>query len=501
MKKVLTIVLDGFGLRKNINGNAVKLANMPTFRRLWNEYPHCQLLASEEAVGLEKGQMGNSEVGHTTIGAGRLIKQNFMQINDMFNNGDIYKNQVFQELVSYAKNSKKTIHLMGLTSDGKIHSHIGFIKMMIEALYKENITNVYLHAITDGRDTSPTVSYRYIKDVDDLLRKYNMGYVVSVCGRYYALDRDKKWERTKIYSQLVTENVGTKVKDLEQAINFCYQKNVTDEFLPPMIVNDGMPIKDGDILLWLNYRPDRAKQILTVLTDANFNEYQTTHYHNLKCYTFYPIAEAKNSKHFLEVPNVKNSLGVYLSTLGLSQARIAETEKYAHVTYFFDGGKELQLEKCDRFLIPSPKVATYDLKPSMSALEVTSRCIDCLDKDYDFIFMNFANPDMVGHTGNLKAAISALETIDQCLAKIMIAAKENYYTVIILSDHGNCDEMIDDNGNVCTTHSLYPVPFIITDKKVKLENGNLTQVAPTILKYMDIALPKEMKDTKPLIVD
>ena len=501
MKKVLTIVLDGFGLRKNLTGNAVKLANMPTFRRLWNDYPHCQLLASEEAVGLEKGQMGNSEVGHMTIGAGRLIKQNFMQINDLFKSGDIYQNSTFQDLVKYAKDSKKPIHLMGLTSDGKIHSHIRFIEMMIEALHKENISNVYLHAITDGRDTSPTVSYKYLKEVDDLLRKYNMGYLVSVCGRYYAMDRDKKWERTKIYSQLVTENVGSKVNDLKEAIEFCYQKNVTDEFLPPMIVNSGKTICDGDILLWLNYRPDRAKQILTVLTDNSFNEYPTTHFNNLHCYTFYPIEEAKNSRHFLEMPDVQNSLGVYLSTLGLSQARIAETEKYAHVTYFFDGGKELKLDKCDRFLIPSPKVATYDLKPSMSALEVTARCLDCLDKDYDFIFMNFANPDMVGHTGNLKAVISALETIDGCLEKIMVAAKENYYTVIILSDHGNCDEMIDDDGNICTTHSLYPVPFIITDKKVKLENGNLTQVAPTILKYMDIALPKEMKDTKPLIID
>lgn len=501
MKKVLTIVLDGFGLRNSKNGNAVKLANMPTFRSLWNEYPHCQLLASEEAVGLEKGQMGNSEVGHTTIGAGRLIKQNFMQINDMFKNKEIFTNEAFVELVNYAKKENKPIHLMGLVSDGKIHSHIGFIIDMIEALHQEQVTNVYLHAITDGRDTSPTVSYKYIKEVDDLLRKYNMGFVVSVCGRYYAMDRDKKWERTEFYSKLVTENIGANVNNLEESINYCYQKNVTDEFLPPIIVNGGKKIEDGDILLWLNYRPDRAKQILTVLTDKEFKEYNTKKYNKLKCYTFYPIEEAKNSKHFLEIPKIENALGVYLSNLGLSQARIAETEKYAHVTYFFDGGKELNLEKCDRFLIPSPKVATYDLKPSMSANEVTARCLDCLEKDYDFIFMNFANPDMVGHTGNLNAAIEALEVLDKCLAKIIKSAEENYYTVIILSDHGNCDEMLDDNNNVVTSHSLYPVPFIITDKKVKLENGNLTQVAPTILKYMDIALPKEMKSTKPLIID
>lgn len=501
MKKILTIILDGFGLRNEVKGNAVKQANMPNFFNLWNKYPHSQLLASERAVGLEKGQMGNSEVGHTTLGAGRLIKQNFMQISDMFSNGEIYENEAYKEMINYVKTFNKPIHIMGLVSDGKIHSHIDFIIDMIEALHKSEVSGVYVHAITDGRDTKTNVSYGYIKRVDDKLKEYNMGSVVDVCGRYYAMDRDKKWERTKFYSDAVTSGNGAHVKDLKNSIDYCYSKGTTDEFLPPIIVDNGKTIEDGDVLLWLNYRPDRAKQILQVLTDTSFNAYETKKYNKLKTYTFYPIDEAKNSKSFLEIGDIENSLGVYLSQLGLSQARIAETEKYAHVTYFFDGGKELELDKCDRYLIPSPKVATYDLKPEMSAIEVTEKCLECLENDYDFILMNYANPDMVGHTGKMDAAIKALEVLDKCLGKVLKVAEDNFYTVIVLADHGNCDYMLDEDGNVVTTHSLYPVPFIMTDPKVKLNNGDLTQVAPTILKYMDIALPKEMKDTKTLFVE
>jgi len=495
MKKVLTIILDGFGLRSATHGNAVKLANMPNFKNMWKTYPHSQLLASETAVGLEKGQMGNSEVGHTTIGAGRLIKQSFMEITDWFKDKEILKNEEFNELVEYAKSSNKNIHLLGLLSDGGIHSHIKFELSMIDYLHEMEVKNIYVHAITDGRDTSTNVSRNYIKEMNDKLDSYGYHKVTSVCGRYYAMDRDKKWDRTKLYSDMLTKGVGAKVKDLGEAIEFCYKKNVTDEFLPPIILEDTPKVCDGDIILWMNYRPDRAKQILRVLTDKDFSEYDTVKLNDLHTFTIYPIEEAKNSRNFLKLQEVKNPLGVYLSQLGLTQARIAETEKYAHVTYFFDGGREYKLDKCDRFLIKSPKVATYDLKPEMSSDEVTKTCLSCMDKDYDFILMNYANPDMVGHTGNMDATIRALETLDKHLGELLTKSKEDDYTLFILADHGNCDYMLDESDNVCTTHSLYPVPFIVTDASVKLKNGNLTNVAPTILKYMDIALPIEMKDT------
>lgn len=498
MKKILTIILDGLGLRNEIKGNAVKQANMPNFVNLWNQYPHCQLMASEEYVGLSKGQMGNSEVGHQTIGAGRLVKQNYRQIEDYFKNEQIKSNHDFIDMIRYVNENKKNIHIIGLLSDGGVHSHINFFIDMIEELSKYNVKNVYVHAISDGRDTKVDVCYQYIKRISDLLKKYGMGSVVDVCGRYYAMDRDKKWSRTKLYYDALVRGKGAKVKDLESSIKYCYSKNVTDEFLPPIILDNGKKIEDGDVILWLNYRPDRAKQILQVLTDNNFREFERVRFDNLKLFTIYKIDEAINSKYLLEHEQIANPLGVYLSTLSLTQARIAETEKYAHVTYFFDGGRELELEGCDKFLVPSPKVATYDLKPEMSCYEVTDMCLKCMEEDYDYILMNYANPDMVGHTGNMEATIKALEDVDKCLGKIIEGARDNFYTIVLLSDHGNSDYMIDEEGNKVTTHSLYPVPFIITDKKVKLKNGDLTMVAPTILKYMDIALPRDMKQTKDL---
>jgi 2,3-bisphosphoglycerate-independent phosphoglycerate mutase len=499
MKKVLTIILDGFGIRNDSHGNAIKMANMPNFNKLWNEYPHSLLKASERAVGLEKGQMGNSEVGHETIGAGRLIKQNVMQIDDFFKNDELKDNPAYNDLLNYVKDNDRPIHLMALCSDGGIHSELRFILKLIGRLHQDQINNVYVHAITDGRDTKTNVSYNYLKQISDLLNEYHMGKIVSVCGRYYAMDRDQKWERTKLYSDLVTEGKGFNTNNLEKFINECYQKKITDEFLPPIMLDVSKTIKDGDVLVWFNYRPDRAKQILRVLTDINFNNYQTIKLPNLKTYTIYDIPEAKNSKHFLNHIDVVNPLGVYLASLGLNQARIAETEKYAHVTYFFDGGKDLKLPGCDRFLIPSPKVATYDLKPEMSSIEVTKEVLKCLEKDYDFILLNFASPDMVGHTGNLAATIKALEVIDVCLGKIYTAALDNFFTIFILGDHGNCDLMLDENNVPVTTHSLSPVPFVVTDNKIKLIDGALTSVAPTILDYMDIAIPKEMQESNSLI--
>ena len=499
MKKVLLVILDGFGIRKEDKGNAIKSADMPTFNKLWDEYPHSLLEASGRAVGLTKGQMGNSEIGHLSIGAGRLVKQNITQIDDMFNNNELKDNEVYKEMVDYARVNNKPVHLMALISDGGIHSHIKFVLDMIDKLYEDKVKEVYVHAITDGRDTDIHSSYKYIKMVEDKLVEYNLGHVVSICGRYYAMDRDKKWDRTKLYSDMVTLGKGVKITNIEEAINICYKKDITDEFLPPLIIDEEHIIRDKDVLLWFNFRPDRAKQILQVLTDPKFLEYPTLVFQNLKVYTIYKIDEALNSKHLIDHIDVTNPLGQYLSKLGLTQARIAETEKYAHVTYFFDGGRELGLPLCDRFLIPSPKVATYDLKPEMSSVGITKQVIRCLNDNYDFILVNFANPDMVGHTGNYEATVKALESVDNSLSTIMEYAEENFYTVVITGDHGNADYMFDDNGNIITTHSTNPVPFIMTDKKLRLKDGAITSIAPTILKYMDIKIPEEMKDSDILI--
>jgi len=416
----------------------------------------------------------------------------------MFNNKELNSNESYKDMISYVKENNKPLHLMALISDGGIHSHIKFILRMLDELHKDGVNNVLIHAITDGRDCDAHSSMKYLNMLQEKLNTYQMGKVVDICGRYYAMDRDKKWARTKYYSELVTLGKGYIVKNLESTIKLCYQKNVGDEFLPPLILDRSNVIKDGDALLWLNYRPDRAKQILKVLTDPNFNEYEKVKLPNLKVYTIYDIKEAKNSKHLLERIEVKNPLGVYLSSLGLSQARIAETEKYAHVTYFFDGGKDIKLDGCDRFLVDSPKVATYDLTPEMSNNEICKQVIKCINNNYDFILVNIASPDMVGHTGNYGATIKALEYLDNCLSAIVESADENFYTLFITSDHGNVDVMYDENGKEITTHTINPVPFIVTDKKLKLKDGSIIDIAPTILKYMDIKIPKEMKDSNVL---
>ncbi len=481
MKKILTIILDGFGMRNEEFGNAIKNANPANFINLWNNYPHCLLDASGEAVGLNKGQFGNSEVGHLTIGAGRLIKQNMMLVKDLVN--DLESNSVYKEMVS----STDKVHLMYLISDGGVHSLEEYALRVLAYLNKSGVKEVYFHLITDGRDTKPDSCRKYIDKLQSIIDRFNYGSIATISGRYYAMDRDNNLDRTMTYFDLVTKGIGRAVIDYNQAIDTCYAKGVTDEFLIPMLLNNKGIIKSGDTVFWLNFRADRAKQITKFLTSSD-----------ISVYSFLEIDEDSLVKPLIKDDGVINSLGVYLSNLGLSQARIAETEKYAHVTYFFDGGKDLELDKCDRFLIPSPKVATYDLQPEMSAYSVTQKVIDSMEDDYDFILVNYANPDMVGHTGDLEATIKAIKVVDNCLGKLLSVAEDNFYTVVLLADHGNADVMIDKDGNKVTTHTTNLVPFVINDKKVRLNNGDLTQVAPTILKYMNISVPKEMRGTKDL---
>lgn len=499
MKKVLTIIFDGFGYREEEEGNAIKAARMKNYEHLWNTYPHTTIYASEEPIGLKQGQFGNSEIGHTTIGAGRMVKQNEALVDQFFD--EIDDNLTYQMLIDYTRsNPDQAVHLMGLCSDGLVHSNIEHFMKFYTHLVNNGVRNIYFHLITDGRDTPVDSSYQYIKKIEELIKENEIGSIASICGRYYAMDRDKNWERTQDYYNLITKGNGRSYPSIEEAILSSYRQKVTDEFIKPIIVDPKGTIKENDSVIWINFRSDRSKQIVDSLTNAEFNDFPTIKYNNLNVYTFFPLDKQIKSKNFLSTNIVENPLGIYLSNLGLTQARVAETEKYAHVTYFFDGAYNGKIDKCDKYLIPSPDVATYDLKPEMSAVEVTKKVIDCMQKDYDFILVNFANPDMVGHTGNWNAAVKACITVDVCLGKILEVADENFYKIILLADHGNADIMFDENKVPVTTHTLSKVPFIIVDNKVKLKNdGSLINVAPTILEYMDISVPKEMADTPSLI--
>ena len=490
MKKVLTLVFDGFGMRDEEEGNAIKAADMSCFKTFWETYPHAILGASEESVGLMPGQMGNSEVGHMTIGAGRIIKSNMDRIAEFFK--DPHGNEMYLDLI---KDPSRRVHLMGLCSDGNIHASIEHMINMYHFLVADGFKKIYFHIITDGRDTPVNVCLKYINMIKEKIEIQGVGKIATVCGRYYAMDRDSNYERTKAYYDLVTKGKGTNVINLESSINNSYENDITDEFIKPILLEEEGIIKDGDALVWLNFRTDRAKQILNALVNPKFDGFETREYPNLDLYTIYEIDKSIKSKIFIGDVKVDNPLGLYFAKLGLKQARIAESEKYPHVTYFFDGGYNGKIENCDKFEIPSPEVETYDMQPEMSAIGVTKKVIDCMEKDYDFIFCNMANPDMVGHTGNMDAATKACIALDACLEKILEAAEDNFYTVILTADHGNADTMINPDGSICTTHSLAKVPFIIGDKKVELEkDGTLANIAPTILDYMDISIPIQMEE-------
>lgn len=473
MKPVLLCILDGVGIREEKLGNAFKNANTPNFDFLWENYPHTVLNASEEYVGLPKGQMGNSEVGHTNIGAGRIVYQSLELINESFKNHEIDNNEKLLEIFSYVKKNNKKLHIMGLTSDGGIHSHIDHLNGIISIAQKHGLEDkIFIHAITDGRDTLYNSSYSYIEK----LKSQN---IASISGRYYAMDRDKRYERTNLYFDTITGNNITNMS-IKDYINNSYANNETDEFIKPaLFIKDGKIEKD-DALIWINFRPDRAIQIVNKIIS-----------YGTKVLTMMKINNEISAPYLFSHEKIKNTLGEYLSNLGYTQARIAETEKYAHVTYFFDGGETLNLKGCDQILIPSPKVATYDLKPEMSAYEITDTLLAKID-NYDFIILNFANGDMVGHTGNYEKTIEAVEHVDICLGKIINKINEKNGLLIITADHGNCDYMFDKEGNIITSHSLSVVPFIVMKKDLTLTNGNLSDIASTILELCNIDIPKEM---------
>ena len=494
MKKVLLCVLDGVGLSKIKDGNALINANKPNIDYLMKEYPNKGINASGTFVGLPDGQMGNSEVGHLTIGAGRIIYQSLELINRAIKDESFYSNESFLNAIRHAKENNSKLHIMGLLSDGGVHSHINHIKALLKLCKKEDFSNVYFHIFTDGRDTFKESSISYIDDLNNEINELGIGKICTISGRYYAMDRDKRWDRLKKCYDVIVNNTGNKCDNYKKYITDSYEKGITDEFIEPVIIDESGKVEDNDSIIWANFRPDRAIQILRSLVDPNFDGFDRKIFNNLYLTTMMYVSDDVKSDIAFKKEIIDNTLGIYLSKLGKKQLRIAETEKYAHVTYFFDGGRDLDLNFCDRVLIPSPKVATYDLKPEMSAREITSNLLEKMDNNYDFIFLNFANGDMVGHTGNYDMTKKAIETIDEMIGKLYKKCMEDEYLFIITADHGNAEEMIDENGNVVTSHTTNLVPFIVTDKNLNIDNVNkLSDIAPFVLNYMNLNLPDEMK--------
>ncbi len=488
----LLCILDGVGIRDDAYGNAFSKAYKPNFDRLWNCFPHSLLEASGVAVGLPVGQMGNSEVGHTNIGAGRVVYQPQELINNSIKDGSFFENVEILKVINHVKANNSKLHLMGLISDGGVHSHIDHLFALLDMCQKNNIEKLYLHLFTDGRDVDKYSSYKYISKVVTKLNEIKIGKIVTIGGRYYGMDRDNNYDRLKKAYDAIVYNIGNKKTSIKDFIDESYRNDITDEFLIPTIFEDDGNISENDGLITFNYRKDRLREILTCFTNPSFEEMPIKKFKNLKVVTMLPVSLSVIAPHAFEDQKLVNILGEYVAKKGLSQLRIAETEKYAHVTFFFDGGKEIDYAKESKLLIPSPKVATYDLKPEMSAYEVTEALLKKLDDNYDLVILNFANGDMVGHTGVMDAAVKAVEVLDECLGKIYDKIKQLNGLLVVTADHGNCEVMCDLNDNVITSHTTNKVPFIICDNNYTVKNGKLADIAPTLLALMQLDIPKEM---------
>ena len=491
MNPLILCILDGVGIREEEHGNAFKKANKPNFDYLWNTFPHSLLNASGPLVGLPDGQMGTSEVGHMNIGAGRIVYQPLQLINEKIKDKTFFKNKNILNVINHTKNNNSKLHIMGLISDGGIHSHINHLMAILDMCKNNNIENLYLHLFTDGRDVSPYSSYTYIKEVQNKLNELGIGKIATISGRYYSMDRDNNYDRLKKGYDAIVNNIGIKNISIKNYINDCYDSGITDEFLTPAVFETSGNISENDGIIVFNFRKDRLREMLTSLTNPNFNEMKVTKFNNLKVVTMLPVVDSVIALHAFEDAKLDNILGEYLEKCGKSQLRIAETEKYAHVTFFFDGGKEKNYKNETKILIPSPKVATYDLKPEMSAYEITDKLLEEINK-FDVIILNYANGDMVGHTGDFNATVKAVEVLDECLGKIIKKIEELNGTLIVTADHGNCDYMLDENNNIVTSHSTSLVPFIVNKKEIKLKNGKLGDIAPTMLDLLNLEIPKEM---------
>ena len=490
-KPVILTILDGYGLREEEHGNAVKLANNKVFNMLWEKYPHTQLDASGQQVGLPKGQMGNSEVGHMNIGAGRIVYQPLELINKSIEDKDFFENEELLKVMNHTKKNNSKLHIMGLISDGGVHSHIDHLMAILDMCKEQKIEKVYLHLFTDGRDVLPKSAYTYISKVEEKLEQIGIGSIATIGGRYYGMDRDNNYDRLKVGYDAIVNGLGETSLSIKEYIEDSYSKEIIDEFFVPTVFDKNGRLEENDGLIVFNFRKDRLREILTAITNKNFNDMAVTKFNNVQTVTMMPVVESVIAEHAFDDPKLTNILGEYIEKQGKSQLRIAETEKYAHVTFFFDGGKEVDYKNEKKILIPSPKVATYDLKPEMSAYQVSDELLKELG-NYDLIILNFANGDMVGHTGVLEAAIKAVESVDVCLGKLYDKVKELDGVMIITADHGNCEEMLDEDNNVLTAHTTNPVPFIVTKENISLVPGKLGDIAPTILELMNIEKPVEM---------
>ena len=498
-RKIILVIMDGWGLGKVKTADAIQNAKVPFVSSLYTKYSNTTLVTCGEAVGLPEGQMGNSEVGHLNLGAGRVVYQELQRINVAIRDGSFAKNETLLQSIRFAKNNNKPLHLLGLVSDGGVHSHIRHLKALIDVCKNEGLNDVFIHAFTDGRDTDPKSGLAFITELQQHLNT-SVGKIASVSGRYYAMDRDKRWERVQLAYNALVNGKGEKATDGLAAMEQSYSNNITDEFIKPTVItgSDQLPlatIKDGDVAICFNFRTDRCREITEVLTQKDLPENNmhklSLHYTTMTQYDH----SFKNVHVVFENDDLKNTLGDIIAQNGLKQIRIAETEKYPHVTFFFSGGREIPFEGEKRIMVPSPKVATYDLKPEMSAYELTDAIIPEIEnKTADFICLNYANTDMVGHTGVFTAGIKAAETVDKCVEKVVTAALKNGYTIFLTADHGNADYMINEDGSPNTAHTLNLVPFFIIDNewKGKLKPGKLGDLAPTILTMMQLPVPKEM---------
>ncbi|ADF41835.1 MULTISPECIES: 2,3-bisphosphoglycerate-independent phosphoglycerate mutase [Priestia] len=500
-KPVALIILDGFALRDEDKGNAVTHAKKPNFDRFWNEYPHATLQASGEAVGLPEGQMGNSEVGHLNIGAGRIVYQSLTRVNVAIREGEFEQNETLLAAVKHAKEKGTNLHLFGLLSDGGVHSHIEHLYALLRLAKSEGLEKVYIHGFLDGRDVAPQSAETYLKELNEKIEEYGVGEIATLSGRYYSMDRDKRWERVEKSYRAMVYGEGPSYTSAEECVKDSYENGIYDEFVLPSVITkeDGSPvatIQDEDAVIFYNFRPDRAIQISNTFANEDFRSFDRGEKHpkNLHFVCLTHFSETVDGYVAFKPNNLDNTLGEVLSQNNLKQLRIAETEKYPHVTFFMSGGREAEFPGETRILIDSPKVATYDLKPEMSAYEVTDALLAEIEGDkQDAILLNFANPDMVGHSGMLEPTVKAIETVDECLGKIVDAILAKGGTAIITADHGNADEVITLEGNPMTAHTTNPVPVIVTKQGLELrEDGILGDLAPTMLTLLDVAQPKEM---------
>lgn len=498
MKKPLVLcILDGCGIREEVDGNAFKNAYKPTMDMLMEKYPHSILQASGPSVGLPEGQMGTSEVGHMNLGSGRVALQPLQAITKSIEDGTFFKNENILEVLDHVKTNNSNLHVMGLLSDGGVHSHINHLLALLDMCKKENVNNLYIHVFLDGRDTYEKSAIKYLDMLNEKIKELGIGKIATIHGRYYAMDRDNNFDRLKLSYDAMVYGNGPVYNNYKELVEKNYSGGIYDEFIVPGIINN-MPIKDNDGIISFNFRKDRLRELFTCFSNPSFYEDMAKeksmvikHFNNVKTLTMFPVTETVLSKHAFNDLDLKNILVDYLHENGLSQLRIAETEKFPHVTFFFDGGREVMYDDMKKIIIPSPKVATYDLKPEMSVYEVTDSFLKEVDK-FDVTIMNLANGDMVGHTGVYEAAKKAVEHMDKCLSKIYDKVMELEGTLIIIADHGNCDVMWDENHKPVTSHTTNPVPCIVTKKGIQLNDGKLADIAPTMLELLGLEKPIEM---------